>query len=520
MRKFLYFTVFVSGMASLAMEMAASRLLANVFGTSNLVWASIIGLILIYLSAGYFLGGFWTDRSPNFRTFFKILLWAGVSTALIPVISRPVLRLAANAFDMLQIGILLGAFVSVMILMVVPITLLGSASPFAIRLALDENGESEHVGKISGRIYAISTLGSFIGTFLPVLILIPLIGTYQTFIVIGAALCLVALIGFWRAEGWRYMLRFAWVLVLLPGLSFFGLPGQAKNSAGMIYEVESAYNYIQVIEYGDTRYLRLNEGQGVHSVYDPTQLYYAGPWEQVLVAPLFNRAPYDLDQVKRMAIVGLAAGTTARQASVVYPQIVIDGYEIDPKIVDVGREYFDMDMDNLNVFVEDGRWGLKHSPHAYQVISVDAYRPPYIPPHLTTREFFGVVYDHLAEDGVMVINIGRAPNDRSLIDALGTTIQTVFPSVYVMDLPDSYNSILFATKQATTKEDFYRNLADVWNDPETDELLRQAMMLTYSNLQDPPETTIVFTDDKSPIEWMTNQLIVQFMLSEGEAYLQ
>ena len=129
-----------------------------------------------------------------------------------------------------------------------------------------------------------------------------------------------------------------------------------------------------------------------------------------------------------MAIVGLAAGTTARQAAAVYPNIHIDGFEIDPKIVDVGRKYFGMNEPQLSIFVQDGRVGLTNSPNRYQVISVDAYRPPYIPPQMVTQEFFRIVRDHLTEDGVLVINVGRGPQDRRLIDALGSTILPFSPA--------------------------------------------------------------------------------------------
>jgi MFS family permease len=137
-RAYLFIAVFFSGMASLAVEMAASRLIGNYFGASNLVWASIIGLILIYLTAGYFLGGYWADRSPHQRTFYQILAWGAFAIGLVPAAARPVLRFAANAFDELQMGILFGSFVTVMVLFIIPITLLGTASPFAIRLAIQD----------------------------------------------------------------------------------------------------------------------------------------------------------------------------------------------------------------------------------------------------------------------------------------------------------------------------------------------------------------------------------------------
>ena len=164
MQKTIAVTVFISGMVSLAVEMAASRLLGNYFGASNLIWATIIGLILIYLTAGYYLGGAWADKSPRAATFYQILAWAGFTIGLIPLVSRHILRAAASAFDGLQLGAMIGAFAAVLILFSIPVTLLGTASPFAVRLSLQD---SRQAGSVAGRIYAISTLGSFVGTFLP-----------------------------------------------------------------------------------------------------------------------------------------------------------------------------------------------------------------------------------------------------------------------------------------------------------------------------------------------------------------
>jgi spermidine synthase len=512
MRKELYLAVFVSGMSSLAIEMAASRLLGNVFGTSNLVWASIIGLILIYIAVGNFFGGRWADRSPSMGLFYRIILWAGFSSCLIPVIARPILRFAANGFDHLQLGALAGSFLVILILMCVPIILMGTISPFAIKLAIQD---TQTVGNISGRIYGVSTFGSFLGTFLPVLILIPLLGTYRTFLSIGGILMLLALWGIFRHLGWRSGFYHCVTFLLVIGLWIWGLPGTVKSSEGMIYETESAYNYIQVLEENGYHLLRLNEGQGIHSIYHPEYINYAGPWEQVLVAPFFNTPPYELDRIERIAIVGLAAGTTARQASAVFGDIPIDGYEIDPKIVEVGRTYFGMTMPNLNVIVQDGRWGLSKSSYQYQIISIDAYRPPYIPAHMTTQEFFQVAYDRLTPDGVMVINVGRAPSDRRLVDALSTTILTVFPSLHVMDVPNSFNSIIFATKTPTMESNLIENINYLaQQEPPIHELLQYAMATAYMNLQPAPASTLVFTDDKAPVEWITNNMVINFLFQE------
>jgi predicted membrane-bound spermidine synthase len=509
MKRYLYFAVFVAGMTTLALEFCASRLLGSVFGTSNIVWASIIGLILIYLTVGYFLGGRWADRSPNPRSMYAILAWGAFTSGLVPLVARPILRLAADAFDQLQVGILFGSFTSVLILFSIPVSLLGTISPFAIRLAIQDPQEA---GRISGRIYAISTLGSFVGTFLPVLVFIPLLGTTWTFQVFSGFLLMTALVGLWLSSGWRYAVRFVWMPLVLSVLVLLFAGRTIKSTTGQIYETESAYNYIQVLEKDGYRILRLNEGQGEHSIWHPTELDYHGPWEQFLVAPFFNPSPYPTEHFHNMAVVGLAAGTIPRQVSEVFGPIPIDGFEIDPTIIRVGREYFDMNETNLNAIPQDGRWGLEHANKRYTVIGVDAYRPPYIPWHLTTQEFFRIVHQRLEDNGVMVINVGRSPTDRRLIDGLVGTISTVFPSVYVMDVPNTFNSIIYATVQTTNVENLYGNLLNLLSRPDVHPLLIHTIERTILNIQPTPSSKTVFTDDRAPIEWITNYMVMSYVV--------
>ncbi|HVN14971.1 MAG TPA: fused MFS/spermidine synthase, partial [Anaerolineales bacterium] len=212
MKRYLLFTVFVSGMTTLAAELAASRLIGNVFGTSNLVWASIIGLILIYLTAGYFLGGRWADKNPTPAALYRVLAWGAFTLGLVPYIAEPVLKSAATAFEGLQVSILARSFVAVLILFSVPVTLLGTISPFAIRLSVDD---PKSAGVTSGTIYAISTLGSFIGTFIPVLVTIPTIGTRLTFLLFSLLLLIVALIGLGLYASRRAMLIHLWMPAVL-----------------------------------------------------------------------------------------------------------------------------------------------------------------------------------------------------------------------------------------------------------------------------------------------------------------
>ena len=221
-----------------------------------------------------------------------------------------------------------------------------------------------------------------------------------------------------------------------------------------------------------------------------------------------------------MAIVGLAAGTTARQITAAYGPVHIDGFEIDPRIVAVGREYFAMDQPNLSVFTQDGRYGLAHSARRYQVISLDAYRPPYIPWHLTTLEFFQEVRDHLTEDGVVTINVGRAPGDRRLIEALTATLLEVFPSVHVMDIPQTFNSILYATVQPSDIGNLDANRVSLLQSGKAHPLILRAVQTVVDNLQPTPSGGMVFTDDRAQIEWITNDMIVRFFLAGGTEQMQ
>jgi predicted membrane-bound spermidine synthase len=191
---YLSLAVFTAGMTTLAIELSAARLLGSVFGTSNVVWASLIGLILVYLAAGYFVGGRWADRNPDARVFYRLLAGAALAAGLVPLAARPVLGTAARLVSGLDGAVLSGSLLSVLILFSIPVTLLGCVSPFAIRLVITDPASA---GRVSGRLYALSTLGSLAGTFLPVLWLIPTLGTMRTFWLFAGILLAVALGGLW-----------------------------------------------------------------------------------------------------------------------------------------------------------------------------------------------------------------------------------------------------------------------------------------------------------------------------------
>lgn len=504
--RWLYLTAFLGGMVSLGVELAASRLLAPFFGESLPVWAAVIGLILLYLTVGYFLGGHWADRSPRPPTFYSIALWGAWLVGLIPFVARPVLSMAAEGMARFNIPLTVGPFVAVLFLFAAPVTLLGCLSPFVIRLLVDR---LEETGGVAGRVYALSTIGSLLGTLLTVFGWIPALGTRNTFVVLSLTLLFPALMGLFRVRPRRAVL-YLWMPLIMLALALWARGRPIKPQAGVIYETESAHHYIQVVERDGWRYLFLNEGLGIHSVYRPDARRVGGTWDLFLIAPFFNAPPFPPDRIRSMAMIGLAGGTVPKLYTAFYGPIPIDGIELDPAVVRVGREYFGMTEPNLQVTVGDGRAVLARSPRRYSVVGVDAYRLPYIPWHLTTVEFFQEVHRHLEEDGVIVVNVGRTPGDDRLVAAIAATLSVVFPTVYAIDVPGSFNTILVATVQPTTADNLRAN-QEGFSDPDLRAIADEAL----ANLRPVPGGGIVLTDDRAPVEAITHAMILAYLQEYG-----
>ncbi len=511
-RGYYFLLVSVAGFTTLGVELSAARLLDPWFGNSLIVWAGLIGLILLYLAVGYWLGGRIADRWPRPSVLLGLTAFAALGVGLIPTLSRPVLRLASAGLAGFDVELLAGSMTGVLVLFAVPVTLLGCASPYVIRLSMESVQAS---GSTAGRVYAFSTVGSIAGCFLPVLLLIPTIGTRATFAVLAAVLLAVVGLGLviLRRRSGALAVVLAIGVVLWLG---FRPSGPVKPSAGLLYESESAYNYIQVLDTGFERQLRLNEGEGIHSVYRPQGGLADGIWDYFTLAPAFNPAPYAPERVQRIYIGGLAAGTMAHLFTAMYGPIPIDGAELDPDIIAVGRTYFDMNQPNLNAVAADARRFLQQRPQRYDVIALDAYRPPYIPFHLTTVEFFTLLRQRLNDDGVVVVNVGRTRTDYGLVNAIGATLLQVFPSVYVVDEPSGDsplgNTMIVATQRPTTLADFRANLAAFDEPPLLAEVARRAAPQARA-FTAPPDTPI-FTDDRAPVEWVVHALVLRHFLGD------
>ncbi|HEV2028640.1 MAG TPA: fused MFS/spermidine synthase [Candidatus Dormibacteraeota bacterium] len=493
--------VFVSGMASLGVEFGASRLLAPYFGTSLYVWGVLIGLILIYLSAGYVIGGRLADRHPRDDVLYQITAWSGLWIGVIPLVSYPILLASQQGFKQLSVGLVAGSLLATVLLFAVPVILLGCVSPFAIRLLLKD---VETGGNTAGRVYALSTAGSILGTFLPVFWFIPTYGTRPTLVGFGLALIAISVAGLWPRR--RLYAAFAIAVIL----AWILLPSGIKppQVGSLLYEKESAYNYIQVVQVGTQTQLILNEGQAVHSIYDSQNILTRGPWDYMLVADSFRPAQASEPKPKDIAILGLAGGTAARGYTAAFgDQVQITGVEIDPDILDVAHRYFHLNEPNVHPVVADARYWLDTQAGHYDVMVLDAYRQPYIPFHLTTREFFSEVRGHLNPGGVAVVNAGRTATDYRLVDAIASTMAAVYPSVFLVDVPEFANTLVYGATEPTTIADVEHNLGLI------SEPLARTVADSAANeggLRVSPYHGQVFTDDLAPVERLIDEIIFSY----------
>ncbi len=534
--KYLSALVFSAGMVTLGVELSAARLLEPVFGNNQIVWATLIGLILFYLALGAWLGGKLADRFPTVQALERILLLAILGVALIPSASGPILRWAATGIDSFNAGLLGGSLLAILLLFSLPIILLGTVSPWAVRLAVTHVAQA---GQIAGRLYAVATAGSLFGTFLPVLWLIPAYGTRRTFFLLALVPLLVITVGTLRTRR-----RWLPLLVLLVVLGLVVWNGRAPSiragwddgSAGLlIYEDESLYNYIAVRQWGSERHLKLNDGIGIHSVYHPDSVLSLGIWDYFLLAPLFRPEVQNAVQnahahigqdpavMGKLLIIGLAAGTVSELYTNLYGPLPITGVELDREIIAVGQQYFGMNQPNLTPIAADGRRWLAEQPASatWDVIAIDAYRPPYIPFHLTTVEFFRLVRDQLSATGVVAINVGRTATNYALVDDLAATLYQVFPTVYAIDEPgpadNLSNSLLVATKQPADLASFARTVETLpAHLPLPFRTFAAGAVAQSRLLPAPPAGTaaVIFTDDHAPVEWVVHRIIWDFMGGE------
>jgi spermidine synthase len=485
--------VFLAGIGSMATEICASRLLAPFYGSSTVVWANIIGLILAALALGYWLGGRMADAHPSARLLGFVVLAAAALIAAVPFVARPFLDLSIGSLERLSAGAVVGSFAASLALFAPPVVLLGMVTPFAIRLAVTD---VDGAGVVAGRVFALSTAGSLLGTFVPALFTIPLIGTQRTLLGAAAIVALAAA----TLLGRRWFLAAAVVALLLAVP-----PGLVKAEAGVLYEGESRYQFIEVVQQGRgagaVRYLYLNEGYAVHSVWRPNTVLTGGEWDMFLTLPaLLARPP------RHVVMLGDAAGTTARAYGALYPGVAYDGVEIDPQVSAVARRYFGLGaVPRLTVYNADARPYLQATTKRYDLIMIDAYRQPYVPFYLATREFFALCRKRLAPGGVVALNVSTVPGDPRLVDGIAGTLATEFPQVVVWPAL-RFNDLVIGLSTPVPLAELRRRIAGA----AVPAAVRSLTRLLAAQMRPRGPAAHPWTDDRAPVEWITDAMIVDY----------
>ncbi len=485
---------FVVGAASLGAEIAAARLLAPWFGASTIVWANTIATVLTALSAGYWVGGRLADRDPSLAGLCRLVLAAAALLAVVPFVANPFLRTSVDALDSVSAGAFVGSLVGVCVLIAAPVLLLGAVAPYAVRLSVRT---VEEAGQVAGRLYAISTLGSLAGVFAASLVLVPFVGTRRTFLVFAFLLAATAV-----ATGARRLpVAVAPVAIALLALIPVGTV-KADGDRKVIWERETEYQYARVTEADDgTRRLELNEGQAIHSIYRPGEFLTDDYWDEPLVLPFAARARAP----RSIAILGGAAGTIARSIGHYFPRTRIDLVEIDGELLEAGRELFDMRAPHLVTHVADARPFLRRTSRRWDVIYVDAYRQPYIPFYLATKEFFALVKQRLNPGGSVIVNVGHPEDSDRLEKVLSTTMRTSFSTV-VRDASEDTNSQVLATDATEASGSRLRTALYTGAIPP---LLGSLALATANRLEPGLTGGEVYTDDIAPVEWLIDASIVE-----------
>ena len=485
----------------MSLELLGSRLLAPIFGNSIFVWGSLIGVVLSALSAGYYLGGKLADLKPSFQILSTVIFAAGILVLALPAIASPLFSFVIS----LNIAQQYSPLLATTLLLAPPSVLLGTVSPYAIRLATES---VESLGKASGNLYALSTLGSIVGTFATVFVLIPLFGVNKIIFGMGAFLLMIAFLGL----SLRMKAVVLLILVVLPFAAPYMVSRQLTVAAytlalgDTIYETDTPYHHLVVADYYDPsvqstiRILIMDDN--LHSAMDlqnPNRTVF--PYTDY-----FNLGFLLNPSIHRVLFIGGGGFTGPKQFLRDYANVSVDVVEIDPEVTTIAEEYFAVNASNprLHIYTSDGRVFLQQSHQRYDLIVLDAYSRSYVPFHLMTTEFFKLVYAHLGVDGVVVSNLisGITPENDQLLTAEINTIHTVFYNVYTFAVEgpsytDAQNVEILATNLPEhLDENGWEQLASSSHVVRIQEMSNYVTNYLVVQSSDSP----ILTDDYAPVE--------------------
>jgi spermidine synthase len=424
----LFATAFISGAVVMALEILGSRLLAPVFGNSLFVWGALIGVILAAMSGGYAMGGWLADRHPGGGVLAGLLVFSGVWTLLLAWAGQPVMFSVSSWIEDPRWGPCLAASV----LLAPPALGLSGVLPALLRLSIGDMG---HLGRHTGAMIAVSTVGSLLGTWGTAFYLLTWLGSAALVAVLGVVQIALGVLWGWRsaAVGAKAGAPALGGLAILLWLAVH--PGQALPEELRklippvpLHQEDSPYQQIRVRDdrEGLLRYLILD--RTFHAVMwnvDPVALYL--PYSQLMMAALALPT-----EPKRGLILGHGGGSLAKWLARYRPELELDTVEVDPSVVQAAGRYFSYEPPpNHHVHVKDARMFLRGTTATYDVVWLDVFARHLIPFHLTTREFFRELRARLHPDGVLAVNLassGEGP-DRLRAQAVVATLKAVFPVV-------------------------------------------------------------------------------------------
>ncbi len=482
--------VFLTGAAVMAVEFSAQRLLQPFFGNSELVWATLIGLILLALSAGYAIGGRLADRWPDPRGLGLLSLGAGLFVAVLPTMASPFLGAVLKGLLNTPSGVVISSILATALLFTPPVAALGAISPYAVRLVIDESATA---GKKTGSLYSWSTFGSIVGTFVPAFVSIPDLGVRATLWIAAGVLI---------AIGALMLARIGLVaLIILPLVLSQTAPTLLKPVGGLIAEVETPYQFAQVYRLGNGDIaLSVNDSAGIQSIYTKstlTGLYY----DAYLVLPFM----FPSHQPMSALLIGVAAGTIPtmylRDVDPYRARVSMTGVEIDPTLIQLGHRYFHLTSAAAKVKISDGRVYLATSKRRYDLVIVDAYSQEiYIPFSLTTKEFFAQCRAHLTAGGILAMNVNVTSDRSALLLAVERTLLLSFRYVYVAKAPGEYNELVVASNRPVS-------LPPLPSLPSFLGPVRNLLAATWAKPK--VEPGLILTDNRAPVEAMTNAMILK-----------
>jgi spermidine synthase len=487
----LHCCIFLCGAALMIIELTGSRILAPFLGTSLVVWTSLIGIILASLSLGAWWGGILADRQPQPRLLGRIVLLSAWATAAIGLSKTWVLEflLGAGSLHTVAIAATVALFAPAAIL-------LGMVPPFAVRLCLEDR---DHGGRTAGSLYAISTVGSIVGTFLAGFVLIAWVGSTAILFITAAFLALAS----WLADPSNRPLKGASIIFFLLAVFFCRQQDHWLAQQGFI-DRDTPYNRVLVYtgkEAGSDRLTRemVTGPQGRQSA-----MYLDDTTELVLPYTRFYRlVEYYRPGARRMLVLGGGGYSFPKYALAQYPELQIDVVELDPGITDLARSHFGLtDHPRLTIIEEDARTYLKQVANRYDVILCDVFNSHYsIPFHLVTVEAIQLMRAALNPDGVVLVNLLASPEGVSsrFYKALHATFNTAFASVEAFAVLDPVDRQLWQNMLLAASN---KQPVDMPKDPTLQRMLSH-------RLPSPRGSIAPFTDEYAPVDRYLGELSLQ-----------